>query len=206
MSDPSNGDLAALIEVVRPASPGLAAALQGPASGIAVSALGRSLLQDAQASLSAVLAATKTNDAATRAAVVAAEQACQLRLRQSGSGLADLAPEVAKELIAAQVQTAQIAATDTQNARSRQLASHDRANEVLAYGVSVGFLLILIVLLFFGDRVSTEFKDLLFTLLGVVGTGWANIISFYFGSSAGSQQKTQAMTDALTARSQGNST
>jgi hypothetical protein len=40
-------------------------------------------------------------------------------------------------------------------------------------------------------------KDLLFTLLGVVATGWANIIGFCFGSSVGSAQKSQTISSAL---------
>ena len=40
-------------------------------------------------------------------------------------------------------------------------------------------------------------KELLFTLFGVVATGWANIIGFYFGSSASSAQKSQTISTAL---------
>jgi len=160
------------------------------------------LLQDAQATAQDVLAAVKSGDPSSQQrAIVAAEQMCQLRLRENGSGLAELAQDVAKTLITASAETTQSGYIDTKDARARQLDSHDRTNEVLAYSVSVGFFLLLIVLIFFGNMVSTSnYRDLLFTLLGVVGTGWANIIGFYFGSSASSAQKTQVMADALTAR------
>lgn len=200
MADAPTPGFPALADAVRPQSPGLAAALGGPGAGIALAALGRSLLQDAQATADEVLAAVKGGDAAAQNAVVAAEQMCQLRLRESGSGLAALAPDVAKALISASVETAHQGFADTRDARARQLATQDRANEVLAYAVSAGFFLLLIVLLFFGDKVAPTFKELLYTLLGVVGTGWANIIGFYFGSSAGSAQKTQAMVAAMTTR------
>ncbi len=41
-------------------------------------------------------------------------------------------------------------------------------------------------------------RDLLFTLLGVVATGWATIIGYYFGSSSGSAQKSLILANALT--------
>jgi hypothetical protein len=45
------------------------------------------------------------------------------------------------------------------------------------------------------------FHDLLNTTVGIVGTAWATIISFYFGSSRGSQQKTETLSQvALAAR------
>ncbi len=191
-------ELKPLADAVRPTSPALASALGGASAGVAVAALARSLLKDAQAAPGDVLKAAQGTDASTRNSIVAAEQSCDLRLRQSGSSLADLAPDVAKAVIDAGVQLQKQGFVDTEGARARQLASHDRVNEVLAYGVSLGFLAVLLALLFGGTYVNQGvYKDLLFTLLGVLGTGWANIIGFYFGSSAGSAQKTQAMSAAL---------
>lgn len=39
-------------------------------------------------------------------------------------------------------------------------------------------------------------RDLIFTLLGVIATGWATIVGYYFGSSSGSAQKTLALAQA----------
>lgn len=203
MADTStSNDLTQLANAVRPVSPSLAQALGGPSAGIVVAALGRCLLQDVQASPDDILAALKKGDPATQNAILAAEESCQLRLRESGSGLAELSPDVAKALIEADVQKTQAQYADTEGARARQIATHDITNAVLAYGVSLGFFVIVFVLMRYGDHVTSVYKDLLYTLLGVVGTGWANIIGFYFGSSAGSAQKTQALTAALSARQQ----
>ena len=38
---------------------------------------------------------------------------------------------------------------------------------------------------------------MLYTLLGVLATAWANIIGFYFGSSVGSLQKSQTLQASL---------
>ncbi|WP_213308808.1 hypothetical protein [Paraburkholderia sacchari] len=203
MADTStSNDLAQIASAVRSVSPSLAQALGGPSAGIVVAALGRCLLQDVQASPDDILSALKKGDSATQNAILAAEESCQLRLRESGSGLAQLSPEVAQALIADEAQSTHEKYVDIENARARQIASHDLTNSILAYGVSIGFFAILIALMFFSDKVNTLYKDLLYTLLGVVGTGWANIIGFYFGSSAGSVQKTQALTAVITARQQ----
>jgi FtsH-binding integral membrane protein len=42
---------------------------------------------------------------------------------------------------------------------------------------------------------SSAYKDILMTLMGVIGTGWAGIISFYFGSSVGSRQQSETLQD-----------
>jgi hypothetical protein len=90
----------------------------------------------------------------------------------------------------------------TENGLERQIIAHDFTNQVLAYLVT-GIFFALIVLLMFSTEIMPKattdagVKDLLFTLLGVVATGWANIIGFYFGSSAGSAQKSQTISTAL---------
>ncbi|MFX1677410.1 hypothetical protein PWR63_35155 [Paraburkholderia sp. A2WS-5] len=203
MADTStNNELAQIANIVRPVSPSLAQALGGPSAGIVVAALGRCLLQDVQANSDDILTVLKKGNPAMQNAILAAEESCQLRLRESGSGLAQLAPEVALAVISDDEQTQRLKYGDIEGARARQIASHDFTNSILAYGVSIGFFAILIILMFFSDKVNTLYKDLLYTLLGVVGTGWANVIGFYFGSSAGSAQKTQALTAVLTSRQQ----
>lgn len=83
------------------------------------------------------------------------------------------------------------------SAQQRQIALHDKTNQWLAYGVTAGFFLLIVLLFFFpGSGANDGARNLLFTLLGVVGTGWATIISYYFGSSMGSNQKSQTI-DAI---------
>lgn len=45
-------------------------------------------------------------------------------------------------------------------------------------------------------------RDLVFTLLGVIATGWATIIGYYYGSSSGSAQKTLALAQAATQKNE----
>ena len=89
---------------------------------------------------------------------------------------------------------------DTADARDRQVKLHDDTNRLLAFGVSIGFFALIFLLFTPIANFNPEdqsLKNLLFTLLGVVATNWANIIGYYFGSSAGSSQKTQSIKAAL---------
>jgi hypothetical protein len=73
---------------------------------------------------------------------------------------------------------------------------HERAQDFttkwLAYVTTIGFFILILALIAMsrwpGDKAEVPFKETLLTLMGVVGAGWAAIISFYFGSSVGSQQ------------------
>ena len=56
---------------------------------------------------------------------------------------------------------------------------------ILAIGVTIGFFGILIGLM--TDNVTKS--DALLLMLGSLGTAWTAIVSFYFGSSASSQNK-----------------
>jgi hypothetical protein len=88
----------------------------------------------------------------------------------------------------------------SQNALHSQITVNDSTNRVLAYLVTGAFFGLIVLLMLSSvvmPNVDGGVKDLLFTLLGVVATGWANIIGFYFGSSVGSAQKSQTISSAL---------
>jgi hypothetical protein len=196
MPDP---DTSSLKNSIAATAPLLASVLDGPNATIAIGALGKALLGDAQASVASVATAAKQADPLK---ITAAEQEAQLRLRQSnGHSLTDLATTT-QDTSPDHKETS----VDRTSARARQIALHDQTNMWLAYGVTAIFF-ILILLLIFAPRLKIEIdgdlKDLLFTLLGVVATGWANIIGYYFGSSAGSAQKSQAINAALLQGNQG---
>lgn len=170
-------------------APNLAALLDGRNAAVAIGALGKVLLGDNEASLQAVTTEAQKGD---KLKILAAEQEAQLRLHQSGGGSLDA--------LTARLEEVRAGYADTQAARQRQIASNDTTNRWLAFIVS-GVFFGLIIALIFAPLKSNDNKDLLFTLLGVVATGWANIIGFYFGSSAGSMQKSQTIDSVLSRRS-----
>ena len=82
---------------------------------------------------------------------------------------------------------AKVANDDRKSARDMQSVTKSLIPSLLAIVVTIGFFGILSGLMFGYFKTS----DALMLMLGSLGTAWTGIIAFYFGSSAGSQEKTQ---------------
>ena len=88
-----------------------------------------------------------------------------------------------------------ISEQDRDSARQMQMATRSWLPEVLAILVTAGFFGIIVFILKFGLPESG--KEAILLLVGSLGTAWTGVMAFYFGSSAGSKQKTEALTAAL---------
>jgi hypothetical protein len=192
-ADPPPPNTTSVIQAaIKDSAPRLAAALAGPDAAIALAALGRALAGDALATPEQIVAALPTAD---KTAIQAAEQDTLSRLRKAGATL-----DLQIQALTASTDIAKAALDDTEKARLAQIQTHDSTSRYLAIGVSLAFGLILLALVtgaFVGKSIDEHLQPMLYTLLGVLATAWANIIGFYFGSSVGSLQKSQTLQASL---------
>jgi hypothetical protein len=88
---------------------------------------------------------------------------------------------------------ARLEVEDRKSARDMQAATRSMMPPILAGAVTVGFFGIM-VMMFIGKVDSNNPAILM--MLGSLGTAWTGIIAYYFGSSAGSQAKTEMISKA----------
>lgn len=89
------------------------------------------------------------------------------------------------------VEEEKLALQDRENARLRETQMRDRIPAILAVLLTVGFFGIMFSLMFFS--ITTEAHQVIDVMLGALGTAWISCISYYFGSSHGSQIKSQLL-------------
>lgn len=157
-------------KIVGSIAPTLATALGGPMAGLAVKALGGALLGDENAKESAVAAA-----------VAAAGPDDLLKLKQANHDFESKMAELGVDL-------ERIAAADRDSARSMQKENKAWIVPVLGTLTVAGFFGVVAWVL--TGRVSLE-STLLGFVLGQVSAKAEQVYNFYFGSSAGSKEKTQ---------------
>lgn len=155
-------------------APELGIALGGPFGGLAGAAIAKAL-------------GTKgPDDPATEAAILSGDNEALLKIKQANN---DFLLQMEK----LGVDRDKLVYDDIANARAREVAVKDNTPKVLAYAVTAGFFATLTVMIFHGK--PTTGGDALLVMLGSLGTAWAAIMAYYYGSSKSSDAKTQALTD-----------
>jgi hypothetical protein len=195
MSDISPDQIAALKTAVA-STPGLVALLDGPSASTVLTCLGKKLLGDSHADISDII---KAASSASPLDLLSAQQEAA-RQQNSAGGQDSVSVAQSNGDKAATGAVTEIAAAA--DAMRTQITGHDRTNRYLAYGVTAMFFVLIISLIALGawranDDLNPDIKSLLFTMFGVVATGWTTIIGFYFGSSSGSAQKSQTLAASL---------
>lgn len=84
---------------------------------------------------------------------------------------------------------------DRDSARQREMAVKDKTPSILAYVYTAGYFFILGWILKMGIPEST--KEIIMVLMGILSTAEVGIIQYYFGSSAGSKQKSDAISGII---------
>lgn len=159
--------------IVGTVAPTIATALGGPLAGVATKTLASKLLDRPDATEEEV-----------QAAVLGADPQTLIRLKEVDA-------EFKKHMTDAGVKLEEIDANDRANARAREAQVRDHTPAYLAYAITIGFFGTLGFMLINGKPATGG--DALLVMLGSLGTAWAGVVAYYFGSSAGSRKKDEAL-------------
>jgi hypothetical protein len=152
-------------------APTVATALGGPLAGMAVSAISKAIGVDPDKVEDMISSNKLTSD-----------QIAQIKIAEI---------ELQKQAQELGLNFEKLAVDDRKSAREMQAATRSWVPPLLAASVTVGFFAILGGMMF--GKMSVADNTALTMMLGSLGTAWTGIIAYYFGSSAGSQAKTEMM-------------
>lgn len=162
-------------------APMIASGLGGPLAGTAVAALeGVFGKQDGATPDDKQVALTAALTGATPDQLLALKKADQ-----------DYAAQMSALGFTNEQELEKIASQDRDSARKREEDVKDSTPRVLAYALVVGFFATLAFMLF--SAVPAASRDLLNIMLGMLGTSFVSVISYYFGSTHGSAETTRLL-------------
>lgn len=162
--------------VLATVAPLIGTAIGGPFGGLAGTLLSKAL--------------GTTDPKAMEAAITSTDPDIRLKLKQADT-------EFQEHMRSLGIQEEQLQFQDIADARARETAVRDWTPSVLAYGVTLGFFGVLGYILAYGiPKIgSGQGGEALLVMLGSLGTAWAGVISYYFGSSSGSTIKDKVLGD-----------
>jgi len=176
-------DFKGLGSVLAKIAPTLATAVGGPLAGGAVAALEGVFGIKADGS-------TSDKEEALVAAISGATPDQLLALKK-----ADQEYQVQMETLG--IKREELAGQDRDSARKRETEVKDNTPKILAYAITLGFFSVLAALMF--GTVPAGTKEVLYIMLGTLGTAWTGVISYYFGSTSGSAEKSKLLAQSVPA-------
>ena len=154
-------------------APSIATALGGPLAGVAVRTLSNALFGHEDASEQQVSEALSTASPDQLAAIKKIDADFKVQMKSLDIDLE------------------RIAAGDRDSARQMQQNTKDSTPKILAYFITFGFFGALVWILVFG--LPQTGLEVILMMLGSLSTSWTGVVQFYYGSSAGSKSKTDAL-------------
>lgn len=161
------------MEWLKQIAPTIATAMGGPLAGMAVSAISKAIGVEPE----------KVGDLISNNKLTA-DQIAQVKMAEI---------ELQKQAQELGLNFEKLAVDDRKSARDMQAAIRSKVPPTLAAIVTLGFFGILVMMLL--GKVDSNNPAILM-MLGSLGTAWTGIIAYYFGSSAGSQAKTDLLSKA----------
>jgi len=165
--------------IIKTVAPWIGTALGGPLGGVAVSAIGDALgLSDKTES--AVKAALSGATPEQMLALKQADQQFALRMQEIGfKQLADMEA---------------LASGDRKDARDLQKTTRSPIPAVLSILVTAGYFLVLLGMMM--GWLKAGDSQALLLMLGSLSTGWGVVMAFWFGTTRGSEVKTELLAQA----------
>lgn len=163
-----------LLNLVRTVAPSIASAVSGPLAGMATKAISEALLGRPDASEAELVQAAAKATPEQLLALKKAEQEFEVQMRELDIDLE------------------RIANADRDSARNREIKTKDLTPKILAGFITAGYFGVLFYMLRNGLPQHGGSEAML-VMLGTLGTAWGGVVAYYFGSSAGSKEKTDAM-------------
>jgi len=151
-------------------APTIATALGGPLAGMAVSAISKAIGVDPE-KVGDLISSNK----------LSAEQIAQVKIAEI---------ELQKQAQELGLNFEKLEVEDRKSARDMQATTRSMMPPLLAGLVTIGFFSIMVMMFF--NKIDSGNPAILM-MLGSLGTAWTGIIAYYFGSSAGSQAKTDLL-------------
>jgi hypothetical protein len=163
-----------LLNLVRTVAPSIATAVGGPLAGMATRAISEALLGKPDGTEAELIEAAAKATPEQMLALKKAEQDFVVRMRELDVDLERIANE------------------DRNSARDREIKTKDWTPRLLAGSITLGYFGVLFFMLLNGLP-TTGGSEAMLVMLGTLGTAWGGVVAYYFGSSAGSKEKTDAM-------------
>ena len=151
-------------------APTIATALGGPLAGMAVSAISKAIGVDPD-KVGDLISSNK----------LSADQIAQVKIAEI---------ELQKQAQELGLNFEKLEVEDRKSARDMQSITKSIMPPLLAGAVTIGFFSIMVMMFF--NKIDDSNPAILM-MLGSLGTAWTGIIAYYFGSSAGSQAKTDLL-------------
>jgi hypothetical protein len=155
-------------------APTLASALGGPLAGLAVDAIGKAFGWSESTQ-------EKVQDALTKGQL-SGDQI--LALKQAEIALVQQEKELGFKF-------AELDASDRKDARDMQKVTRSQVPAVLSIGVTLGYFGVLLGMMSGGLKAGDS--QALLLMLGSLSTAWGVVMAFWFGSTAGSAEKSRLL-------------
>lgn len=166
-----------LLNLVKTVAPSIATAVGGPLAGMATKMISEALLGKPDGTEAELVEAAAKATPEQLLALKQAEQDFAIKMRELDIDLERISNE------------------DRNSARNREIKTKDLTPRFLAAAVTFGFFGVLSWMI--ANGLPANGGEAMLVMLGTLGTAWGAIISYYFGSSAGSREKTDQLNQVL---------